>query len=1840
VGSQNNTGRKNASGKRQYEKKVRHLPGNLGSGAANKNAHSPGSEWRYNVQEEVIPRGERRKEESRGVGMTVNQAQGHVQDSHHSSPNHAPSQQSIHPASPKSATPLTGQKRSSDESTSSNSYFIPPSQNNSKNRRVQNDLVGNHHLNQRSKLFKLRDKLAQRLTQSDSSKSGFVSSKQFKTALKDAGLKQTKSLKRLTKAFTNPNQENQVDYHHFLSLISPNAELDHTSAIGTGVSQEPLIVRNKGEGAAGKKKHFSNQRLDTVASVFKSSVANTRHHGESRWLPTVAHQASGIYSQIFDKFFSHDPVFTGYVDQKSFEKVIKELNIAPQQTIPSIVRDVTDTSSGRVDYNKFMQAIIEEKRGHEPSRSSTKIIKAFDPEGLKGVKAVSGGDRYHDQVFNSKVLNNEEPVTEVEKASISGVRKKNLPPQDQIAELFDHEHEVDEKAKERMLNPTNSSRTPSQQDIIMQKIRSKVYQQDASISHVFRSYDQDHDGVIQYGEFKSALDQYCGMPLSDDQLKPIFNHLDVNKTGEISYNEFAKQLTSHATPNLSSDVFGLGDARDPVKKEGRKSSKYAFASSSDNTVTDVPASTKFDREMDKLRRHISEKASIKRTTVHDLFRSLDANHDGVLSYGELRRGLDSIGVPLTDRQFEQIIMVGDNHTKGHVDFDHFASLIAGKPNDEFLFHSLIDKSFYDRRRGLRYIEEPLSKDQKLVANQKRKYVAAASEDDIAGLPVVPRQDRPLFDKLQQKLYGQEDNLRDLFRRVDANHEGRITREQFKRSLQKMGASLSSNEYERLFSHIDRNRDNSINYNEFAMFMSEDTSGTQTDASQVDQSQSTTRGVQPAHAVGRMLRSKPAQLNHFIDQLDEKGSVPYESFSTFLTENLRVPVEGTELNKLFHQMDPEKSGKIRYSNFMNFLSREQLSQPKATMSNMDSGAIGMSTIDENIIGSTPENPYFRGTKRTNKDMDNNINSVNVVGTPKRLQDELDTLAESGSKYEVSDRTFDAPDHSTIEQSQMVSPPKTPKPESKILRHSEHPLRHEFSEVSDEEDTHNDRQQSASQPPQQEEPPAQSVYSSQPRLIELQTVSGRPVSFNQFNRLCRAFDDRGEGKISQQSFNIALNRMGIDPDSHELKHITRACTKGNDVDYKKVQFVIAGLTPVPATSQAKLKQHSATQKSPLFQALREEISEKFNQKSRNLTQAFLSADANRTGVLEPEELKSTLQRFEVNLSDDKIGTIAKEYGDDQGRISLQKFIEFVKPRSFWEIQTEQKQHTGQHDPFERVPHGMAVSRSPDPVLEIISKKLEEKTANRKEAFLSLDQKKEGKIHASNLGASLERMGIMLNDYELQRLVSKFDQDGDGLIDYKDFSETVDAQRLPLTSRNERRHSTPQDRHTVALTKNIRKELMEGAQNKSLKIHEAFKALDFTKERSLDPTRFRQAITAAAGPLPEWIVDRSVRMAQNPDGTCDYERFLCDIGVEVPQYNQHTYKVPSPTIPTRHQHYHSTSELLSSVAEQVPSIQERSISPRRGVFHPVDSGDIIAHRGPVRESSQLFQKKTELSRQLFPRDAGPIITKRPFELDLNERMNLSPRLVRNGRYANSPLSRGNPLAYVEFGQQEPTYVYRENSRHPDETRRKKVIERAPCSTQVKLLHNSKGRAAPNHPVKAERSELKHVGFEKNKQDSVECIFKEKPLEEKPSGVKTTYSHPQKVKEALRASPDPAPPKVQNLRETVQKVLENKYPSSSVAFKHLLGQQGGNKVTLPALQQELSARANLHLSKKELRKALFDKGDALEYKDFVGKVKGERASSAPPTRPSPAHTFKLGVPNRGVNRKNFSRDIISFRY
>merc|ERR1712203_825951 len=136
--------------------------------------------------------------------------------------------------------------------------------------------------------------------------------------------------------------------------------------------------------------------------------------------------------------------------------------------------------------------------------------------------------------------------------------------------------------------------------------------------HVFRIYDENNDGHVDFVEFMVVYTIMAG-GTSEDILKKIFRLFDVNSDGSISKKEMKR---------LVKDMYGLLKREDPNISAADLVAKTAFA-----FLTEHPTGKMKPKDFRELMNSALPKKDASKMEKH-VFRIYDENNDGHVDFVE------------------------------------------------------------------------------------------------------------------------------------------------------------------------------------------------------------------------------------------------------------------------------------------------------------------------------------------------------------------------------------------------------------------------------------------------------------------------------------------------------------------------------------------------------------------------------------------------------------------------------------------------------------------------------------------------------------------------------------------------------------------------------------------------------------------------------------------------------------------------------------------------------------------------------------------------------------------------------------------------------------------------------------------------------------------------------------------------------------------------------------------------------------------------------------------------------------------------------------------------------
>lgn len=193
---------------------------------------------------------------------------------------------------------------------------------------------------------------------------------------------------------------------------------------------------------------------------------------------------------------------------------------------------------------------------------------------------------------------------------------------------------------------------------MLQQIAEKVEQKSKNVRVVFRNFDEDKSGTVDYVEFRKGLAN-IGIIVSDADYHNLLELLDNDKSGCIDYNEFVEDLKQ-----VDQQVGGfIGD-------QGAQRTAMAKAAARQSSPP-APVAVASGRSSSTILHQIADKVEQKAKNVRVVFRNFDEDKSGHVDYAEFRRGLAHLGIALSDADFQTLLDVVDNDKSGTIDYNEF-----------------------------------------------------------------------------------------------------------------------------------------------------------------------------------------------------------------------------------------------------------------------------------------------------------------------------------------------------------------------------------------------------------------------------------------------------------------------------------------------------------------------------------------------------------------------------------------------------------------------------------------------------------------------------------------------------------------------------------------------------------------------------------------------------------------------------------------------------------------------------------------------------------------------------------------------------------------------------------------------------------------------------------------------------------------------------------------------------------------------------------------------------------------------------------------------------------------
>ena len=422
---------------------------------------------------------------------------------------------------------------------------------------------------------------------------------------------------------------------------------------------------------------------------------------------------------------------------------------------------------------------------------------------------------------------------------------------------------------------------------IKERIKNLYVSQGISLKALFRQIDLDSDNYISYKEFSDCLERKLQLPnIPFNQVEECFKRFDDDRDYKISYFEFSKH------------ILNLG-------------------------------SVDHKKLLLKLKKQLLEKTNEEKDLLM-LFKNIDQDGNGFLSFVELKQALHKFNINFTDNEMEDIFRYFDKDDKDKISYDHFVEVLnedhlnlaplRTKVNDIMteknmtpiaFFRSLNssgDDQFLKRKEfgdflkklGFKY-DADQEEDLFETFDQDKDYLISFEEFNAVILDNKKQDASAIVKRLRRLIFSQKIDLFGMFEAQDQRRSGVVSSKEFIKVL-KRASDLSPVEIELLFKEFS-NGGKTLDYLKLWEALLENN---------ID--------IQPIRAkFDELCERWDVDYEGLFEQFDptEKGYLTWLDFDQMmLALQLRLPIE--EVQEYFNAFDVNKNGKLTEAEFLQVL----------------------------------------------------------------------------------------------------------------------------------------------------------------------------------------------------------------------------------------------------------------------------------------------------------------------------------------------------------------------------------------------------------------------------------------------------------------------------------------------------------------------------------------------------------------------------------------------------------------------------------------------------------------------------------------------------------------------------------------------------------------------------------------------------------------------------------------------------------------------------------------------------------------------------------------------------------
>jgi len=339
-------------------------------------------------------------------------------------------------------------------------------------------------------------------------------------------------------------------------------------------------------------------------------------------------------------------------------------------------------------------------------------------------------------------------------------------------------------------------------------IHEKIYNHRKSLAKRFSKVADGH-GKVTVEDWKKVMEKVTELKLEWDLILP---YLAKVKKEKINYTEFIDRYSVPINDTILQGIVNLVCSQMFANKQNIQQ----FFDESD---VDQDGKISFDEFLKALKQF---NLGLSDDQLYDFMSSFDSDNDGQISFTEFeeRFGTSLVNLQITDKWVVNAVkhIAVFFHSKTKSLKSYFDKYDTNKSNfvSRKEFSNMIKKYFSDLK---------LSKAQRhqlfdyIDINKKKGITFEEFSETFTIRDIkVDSWQYNVINQLYDTVRNNKSQLLGLFRHYDTNNDGHLDKSEFKLSLQALnnirGKPLTTEQINILFKTFDKDKDNSINYNEF------------------------------------------------------------------------------------------------------------------------------------------------------------------------------------------------------------------------------------------------------------------------------------------------------------------------------------------------------------------------------------------------------------------------------------------------------------------------------------------------------------------------------------------------------------------------------------------------------------------------------------------------------------------------------------------------------------------------------------------------------------------------------------------------------------------------------------------------------------------------------------------------------------------------------------------------------------------------------------------------------------------------------------------------------------------